>query len=119
MEIEKPGTMRAVNFALTAMGLLAIAGVLIALLVITARAAGSATEANRPYFIRLAWLSAALLALCLLMFAWVVVRYYRHRISGPQQRTKTEYSDAWAEAGRRFKLPDDEQPDADAESPQQ
>ena len=119
MEMKQPGTMRSVNFALTAMGLVAVAGVLVALLVITARAAGSAAEANRLYFVRMAWLSAALLALCLLMFAWVVVRYCRQRISGPHQPTKTEYFDAWGEAGRRFKLPDDEQADTDTRSPQQ
>ena len=111
--------MRSVNFTLTAMGLVAVAGAMAAMLIATTRGAAGFTGHTRSYLFRLAWLSAALLAICLLMLAWVVVRHARQRITRRTPRSETPYVDAWAEAGKRLKLKDEEKDEPDEDGPVQ
>jgi len=100
--------MRLVNFVLTSAGLAAGAGALMALILITTRHASLSQGETRSAVVRLAWLATALLALCLLMLTWVIARYARERLHIERERTKTPYVDAWAEAGRRLKLSEEQ-----------
>jgi hypothetical protein len=43
------------------------------------------------------------------MLAWVLVRYVQRRMRPPPDRSQTPYVDAWAEAGKRLKLDDDQE----------
>ncbi|MHC4981685.1 MAG: hypothetical protein ACYTF6_00765 [Planctomycetota bacterium] len=99
-------TTRSLNFTLTTMGLIVIGVALTAMFIVTTRDALNSSGETRRYLSRLAWLSAALLALCLLMLVWVLARRAKHRISRRKTRSQTPYVDAWAEAGKRLKLRD-------------
>ncbi len=68
---------------------------------------------------RLAWLSVAMLLGTMVLLVWAVMRFARGRVFREDQearRPKEEHIDAWAEAGRRFQLaPDDEPEEPDAQ----
>ena len=106
MEIGKFKSPRTVRFALLTSVLALMAVVLCALLFITLRATLRAAPDLRDYLGRLAWLCLAMLLLTLLGLVWIVVRYAIHRTRPPSRHEPTEYVDAWAIAGKRFKLQD-------------
>ena len=107
--MKQTRTSRSISFMFTAMGLLAVAGAMAASLVITSRAAARSEGEARHNLLLLAWLSAALLTLCLLMLTWAVVRHAKYRMQQKTTRSETPYVDAWAEAGKRLKLEDEDQ----------
>ncbi len=61
------------------------------------------------WLLRMAWLSAALLGLTLVLLLWAVVRYVKFRTYAAQRSRPTPYVDAWALAGKRFQLDDEEE----------
>jgi len=106
MEIDRGQYLRFAGFAVLviALGLIvAGSGVMLA---IASRAAGDAQGDAQRVLARLAWLSAAILALALLLLLWAVMRYFARRIPRSARRP-TDYVDAWTVAGQRFQVPDD------------
>lgn len=112
MEIDRRQAVRAVNFMLTVVGLLVIAGAMGVMIAIAARAAPDSAPEAREYFYRLAWIAAAMLGLALVMLTWTVSRYLRRR-SRESRHEPTPYVDAWAEAGRRARVDDEDEDDPD------
>lgn len=110
--------LQAVNSIILIVALIAIAAGLVALTLLTARAAGEVKDPDLHMVLaRLAWVATALLCLTLLLLLWAMMRFVRSRIRFTTERTPTPYVDAWALAGKRFKLPeeDDEGEDSDSE----
>ena len=104
-----PNTSRALNSILLVVLLGAMAAALAALTIVTARAAAAAEDPDLQRVVaRLAWLTLVLLAVTLLLLLWAVMRLVRSRLPRPRRSAPTPYVDAWALAGRRFKLPKDE-----------
>ncbi|MHC4294409.1 MAG: hypothetical protein ACYSTL_02365 [Planctomycetota bacterium] len=104
MEIEDREKVRISHFVVTVVLLVGIVvgtGVLIAM----ATQAGSVTEdvVMRRLLGRMAIVLFVLLALALLLLLSSVMRFYRARHMR-LPRTRTPYVDAWALAGKRFKL---------------
>ena len=111
MEIGSVKTFRSVSVGLAIVGQLALAGGLIAMLVLTTRGAiRIADPAAKKLLLHLAWLSLVLLLGMLLMIAWSVVRYARYRLRPGEMKPST-YVNAWELAGKRFQLADDEEDD--------
>jgi hypothetical protein len=104
-------TFRAVNFALTVTALVFGAGSFAALMLITLRFADPADGPQQTYLLRMAQISAVLLALCLILLAWTLLRHLR--LPNRAERTQTPYVDAWAEAGRRFRFDEEDDLDVD------
>ena len=116
MEIDGTKTSRLVNFIISVVLLTAMVGGLVSLIVVATQVAGSAEvdEATLKYWGRLASVALILLALVVVVLFWTVVRFVFRRHRGRQSHPPTPYVDAWAIAGRRFRLPDD-QDDAEDE----
>lgn len=111
MEIDKQRTVRTANFIILIVSLTAMATGLALLTLVTTRAAGRIGDTEtQKLLMRLAWVALALLCLTLVLLLWAVMRFVRSRIRFSRQRTHTPYVDAWALAGKRFKLPE-EQPE--------
>lgn len=63
---------------------------------------------------RLAWLSVAMLLGTVVLLVWAMMRFARGRVFRRDEastRPKEEHIDAWAEAGRRFQLAPDDEPE--------
>lgn len=106
MAIDRPSVLRSIDFAIVAISLAVIGTALGCLVFITTSHAAAATDPNvRRYLLRLAWISLTLLLFVVLVFVWLVVR--RVSLLMRQRRRPAEptpYLDAWALAGKRFKL---------------
>ena len=116
MEIDRKRTLRAASFAVVVVMLTAICVGLAAMVAITTQGAKQADGAARAYFYRMAWLSLALLALSVIVLVWVVIHHVSGRLGRKSPHPPTEYVDAWALAGKRFKLEEDEE-DSDQQEP--
>ena len=110
---------QAVNSIILIVALVAIAAGLAALTLLTARAAGQVKEPPemQTALARLAWVAMLLLSFTLVLLLWAVMRFVRSRIRFSDERKPTPYVDAWALAGKRFRLPevDDEGDEKDSE----
>jgi len=109
MEMNRPRRARTISFAFTAVMLLAAVGCMLAMFILTARRAAMEKGVQRAYFWRLAWVSAAVMGLFLVLLAWVVVRHLRQRLAPARGPTPTPYVDAWAESGRRMELEEEDE----------
>lgn len=92
------------NFTVLVVMLGGLSGGLTVLVLLAADAAAAAEAGVRETLLHLAWIGVLLLALALLLLAWVVFRHLRRRLSEGASRKPTAYVDAWQEAGRRIKL---------------
>ena len=117
MVIERPDRLRKLSRAVTFGGLLVIAAGLAAMLAMTSAEAVASSGARQEYFYRMAWIAAALLAVALLLIAWTILRHVRQRTLDGCRRRRTQLVDAWAEAGRRYKLDEDTMVEDDEEEP--
>ena len=116
MEIDRPQRSELLSFAIQIATLMAITIGLATLMLLAAQAVHDTEEAlMQKTLARLAWLAAALLGLTLVMLFWTAARWFRSRIHRLDAASPTPYVDAWALAGRRFKLPADEAVDDDDE----
>jgi hypothetical protein len=114
MEMTERTKDQTVSLAILILSLTALASGLGVLTLLTARAAGGTEDVEvRRSVGKLAWLSLALLGLTAVLLFWSVVRLFRSRVGARRSRTKTPYVNAWALAGKRFKL--EEHPDQDPE----
>ncbi len=74
---------------------------------ITTRAALQADNAAaRKGILRFAYVSLALLGFCLLLLVWAVIRCVRLGSRPASRRPPTDYADAWALAGKRYRVKD-------------
>jgi len=109
MEIGPDRTVRSLSFLFVAVGLVLICAGLGAMLFLAVSAAHQAADLpTKKLLIRMAWISLVLLLLSLLLLVAAAFRHARYRLEAQQPTRPTPHVDAWAEAGRRFKLPDDE-----------
>ncbi len=114
MAIEDDTTSHSTSFAVILVGLAVICVGLGAMMFITIDAASTATDlATRKLLARLSWLSLVLLCLAVLMTTWVIMRYVRHRLRGvaAAPAEPSSYVNAWEEAGKRFELNEDNEPE--------
>jgi membrane protein implicated in regulation of membrane protease activity len=115
MAMNRPSTLRSIDFAIVTISLAVIGTALGCLLFITAdQAAAAADPRVRRYLLRLSWITLTLLLLLVVLFAWLVARRVSLRL---QQRRRpaepTPYLDAWALAGQRFKLSAEQEKELD------
>ncbi|MFP4106457.1 MAG: hypothetical protein ACLFVU_10255 [Phycisphaerae bacterium] len=76
-------------------------------------------ESNRQRgFASLAMISGGLLLMTMGMLAWAGIRLIgRKTIPDSKRVQRTQHVDAWAEAGRRFELPEDDEDETDPSNP--
>ena len=109
--------LQAVNSIILIVALIAIVVGLVALTLLTARAAGEVKDPDLHMVLaRLAWVATALLCFTLLLLLWAVMRFVRSRIRFSTERAPIPYVDAWALAGKRFKLPEEDDDGEDSDS---
>ena len=110
--------LRVVRFVVVAGGLCAMAVCLGVLLMLVLRQAQAVEGDARHYLVRLAWVCLVMLLLTLLILLWVAGRFVLDLMRAQRPPEPTPYVDAWAEAGRRFRLEDhkDADPGEDAEA---
>ena len=116
MALGPPRLYRALDFAAVAVVLIALCVGLGVLAVMTADAAGETEGPVQVYLLRLAWLALALLGLAVVMLGWLTVRYINFRLHQPSRAKPTRYINFWALAGKRFKLPPEQEPGQEDEA---
>jgi hypothetical protein len=110
MEVEKDKVQRSLSFVVLIVGLLVIIAGLGCLAAAAMSEAGHAKgDEHRKGLMHLAWLALVLLLPALGLLVMVVGRRLRQVLIRPAEPRPTPHVDAWAEAGRRFKLPEEEQ----------
>lgn len=107
MEIEPQARGRTVRFVILAIGLLAMAVMLTVLLHLTLAAAHQMEGVRQKYLARLAIVVLVMLGMTLVMLVWLATRFIIDRLR-PSHHAPTPYVDAWAAAGKRFKLAEDD-----------
>lgn len=107
MEIDPQRTLHAASFAIVVVTLTAVCAGLVAIIVITTQGAKASEGAVKNYFYHMAWLSLAMLALNIIVLVWMVVHRVSRHLGRRSARKATEHVDAWALAGKRFKLEED------------
>jgi membrane protein implicated in regulation of membrane protease activity len=115
MEDVGPSTFRRINFALMVIALGGLLAALIVLVILMANAAAMAEMPLRKALLRLAWLAVVCVAMTSLLLVWVCFRYVTERLRPPVGRIRTEYVDAWEEAGRRFRLDTEDEQGEDSQ----
>ena len=109
MEIDNPRTFRTINSIILLAALSLIAAGLVLLTVLTTQAASNVEDADlQKQLARLAWIATVLLGLTLVLLLWAVMRLVRSRMNLGQRHPPTPYVDAWALAGQRMQVPDDD-----------
>ena len=107
MEIDRERTLHAASFAIVMVTLMTVCAGLVAIIVITTQGANESEGPTQTYFYHMAWLSLAMLALNILVLMWMVIHRVSRRMGRRSPRQPTEHIDAWALAGKRFKLEED------------
>jgi len=120
VEIDRVRKIRAVSSVAVIVLLLLIATGCAATLIIASRAAGAAVRGStiKQAFARLALLSTATLGLTLILLVWWAARLLSFLLRPTTRHGPTPYVDAWAVAGKRFKLDDEEAAEEDDDEPQ-
>jgi hypothetical protein len=112
MELDPGKPARSASFAFVVLGLVAICAGLGAMLYVTASAVSGVTDlATRKLLARLAWGSMALLCVALVLLVWAVLRHIRQALTSSPPLPPSQYVNAWELAGKRFKLPEDDDQD--------
>jgi len=119
METEPVKALRRINFLVLIISLGTVAAMLGALLAVLTQAMAGADPSTKTFLARMAWAVLAVLAGTLVLLVWVMTRYIAYRLRPRETRKPTEYVDAWALAGKRFKLQDEPQQDQDEEGPEE
>ena len=114
-EMTSHRRLRRVTFVLSASILLGLILFVSAVLVVSLRQAGQETDARQEGWVRLALLSVGILGVLLVVLVAIVSRRLAGAVSRRRRLEPTEHLDAWAVAGRRFRLPPEQ---GDAEGPE-
>jgi len=110
MELDPDKPARSASFVFVVLGLVAICAGLGAMLYVTTAAVGGVTdEPTRKLLLRLAWGSLALLCVALVLLMWAVLRHIRQAVTGSPPLPPSQYVNAWELAGKRFKLPEEDE----------
>jgi hypothetical protein len=110
MELDPDKPARAASFAFVVLGLVAICAGLGAMLYVTTSAAGEVADPpTRKLLARLAWGSLTLLCVALVLLMWAVLRHIRQALAPSAPLPPSQYVNAWELAGKRFKLPDEDE----------
>jgi len=107
-EIEKPKPNATVRFVVLSAALLVMIVVLGVLLLVALEAAEDADAQTRSYLARMAWLFLIMLLLTVLCLFWLSIRYLIIWTRTRARRHETPYVNAWAMAGQRFKLDEED-----------
>lgn len=107
MEIDRQRTLHVASFTIVMVTLTAVCAGLVAMIVIATQGAKGTEGVTKNYYYHMAWLSLALLALNVLVLVWMVIHRISGRLGRRSPRQVTEHVDAWAVAGKRFKLEED------------
>ncbi|MGC9455153.1 MAG: hypothetical protein ACP5HU_09850 [Phycisphaerae bacterium] len=113
MEVRRPSAARTISFAILFASLIIAAGMLVALLVtMLDRAEATDDPELRRILVRVAWATLVMLAVDMLVLLWGAMRFMSRVLGAPPpRRPPTPYIDAWAEAGRRLKLEEQDEDD--------
>lgn len=106
MAIDRPSTLRNIDFAIVVISL-AVIGTALGCLVFIAANQATATEDPdlRRSLARLAWIALTMLLFVVVVFIWLLARRVFGRLREQRRRAEpTPYLDAWTLAGQRFKL---------------
>jgi len=99
--------LRATNFAILVISLVALIAMLTGLLYVIFAKAATVDAKTQSALARVAWLTGAALMLSILILLGVIIHYVAQRLTQPPEGFKpTAYFDAWTEAGRRVKAED-------------
>lgn len=100
-----------VNHTVLAVFLLLSIGGIVGVLFVLSKVAAQADQETRRVLVRVMWVAAAGIATDALLLLWLLLRWMRGKtLSSAAPPTETPYVDAWAEAGRRLKVDDEENP---------
>ena len=91
--------------------MIVVAAAMGALMWLSLSAAGWAHQPQRKGLLIIAWMSLAMLCVCLLGLSWLVVGVLTDRFRRKGRAEPTPYVDAWKLSGERFRL--DETQDED------
>ena len=118
MEVEDAGRRRWVGLGLLCVWGLVMAGGLTSLLIYAAGRSAAAPESERSYHLWFALVAVALLAMTLVVWAWMLAHRISARSGESKRRGRTKYINAWELAGKRFRLDDeDDEPEDDQDQP--
>ena len=118
-EVSEYRSRRERNYLLVIVSLLLICIGLGSIMVMALRGAGAVKDDDelRRLLTQLAWTSLVLMVVAAILLVWAVARILGQRVAAPLPKgEKSERIDAWAEAGRRFEVDDDDvdEPDTSA-----
>ncbi len=114
MDIDPLNRVGKTSWIIAIVALVAVAAAQVYQIVVATSAAGSLDGPARKSMHRLAGLGVAVLSVVLVALFWLAVRLFRaRRIGPPLSHPRTPYVDAWAAAGERFELDEDETSDDD------
>ena len=117
-DITRRKLLRTIDFTVISVLMIGIIVGLATLTFIMLRQSAMAGENWQEYLVNLAVVSLVLTLMSLVVFGWIVMRYLSYRLTLKQAAHKpTEYVDAWALAGKRFKLPDGDDPQGQDKNP--
>ena len=119
MEVEGERRYHRVNSFLVAVTLTVIAIGLVVQIVLATQAAASVEAEARKHFLRLAWAALVLLAFDAVVLFWLGIRYLADRSRQLRVPRTLPYVDAWAAAGERFQVDDEEPEDDDEDTEEQ
>jgi len=114
--MTRPGPLRQVNLAVTAVLLIVGAAAMGMLLWVTLSQAGQAPDRQQAYLYRLAIVTLVLLCLVVVFLMVVLMRYIRLWLVRPGRGQPTPYVNSWQLSGQRFRLPPEQEEDYDEDS---
>lgn len=110
MEVDRPRTYRTVSLVLQLAALAAVAAGLADMLVGLVGLAGQRLNpAQQRLVLRMAWLSGAVLCLTTVLVLWTGIRLLKALKGLPRRHGPTPYVNAWALAGKRIVVDDDDE----------
>lgn len=109
MEMRHSSTARIVSSVVVTLLLAAMAVGLVHVFVKAAAAAADADEKTRAALGRLAWVGMALVGMSAVLLLWSLARTLRLCLPRRTRSEPTPYVNAWAEAGRRIRAPDEDE----------
>lgn len=112
MEVRERPDGQLINSAVLIVALAAIVGGVTYLMLSSLQAAAHVADPlTKRILVRLAWVALLLLALAVILLVWAIMRLIRSRISFRRSHSRAPYVDAWALAGQRVQLDEEDMPE--------